>query len=222
MYEAEQPELPPRVLELPDGLNAGSILFDRNGDRAILYTTSTNTARFAIWDTATDFVEVEELIKPVRAIALTPEGNGLLVLHSQQDLPDTPPTDDFYQSWALTLMSFEDRPFRENSIKLPAEPIGFANAEDGLNGYFIMEGVPSLVQLSYRSLLYEDIRLKSNPVYVGVLPDLDPDDGLRPPAWASQEHDLGRITFYQPDGGSDGEGSTETITGFELNNRIED
>ena len=44
----------------------------------------------------------------------------------------------------------------------------------------------------------------------------DPTDGDSPQAWVSQEHDLGRISFFDPD-----EGTLETITGFELNSEIE-
>jgi DNA-binding beta-propeller fold protein YncE len=219
VYEAEQPDLPPKVLELPESLQAGSVLFDRTGQRGILYTTVDSTSRFAVWDTVTDELDVEQLVKPVDAMALTPDGNGLLVVHGPESLPETPP--EFVGSHALTLLSLDDRPYRSNAIKLPAEPIGFVNAADGQNGYFIMDGETRLVQLAYDTLLYRDIPLKSVPVYVGVLPDLDAEDGVRPPAWASQEHPLGRITFFHPDDNG-GRGSTETITGFELNGRIEE
>ena len=80
-----------------------------------------------------------------------------------------------------------------------------------------MEGVRLLAQVDYETLLYEQIDLKSKPVYVGVLPDLELNDADQPPAWVSQEHELGRLTFYDPD-----DGSAETITGFELNSRIEE
>jgi hypothetical protein len=53
-------------------------------------------------------------------------------------------------------------------------------------------------------------------VFVGVLPDLDIADGDEPKAWVSQEHPLGRISFFDPD-----DTSLETITGFELNSEIE-
>ena len=71
--------------------------------------------------------------------------------------------------------------------------------------------------MNYDTLLYDQYALRSNPVYVGVLPDLAPTDGDEPPAWVSQEHELGRISFLDPD-----DGSMETITGFELNSQIEE
>ena len=78
-----------------------------------------------------------------------------------------------------------------------------------------MEDQPYLEVLDYVTLLPDEIELKSNPVYVGVLPPLEGDTD-EPPAWVSQDHDLGRISFYEPS--SD---TLETITGFELNSAIE-
>ena len=78
-----------------------------------------------------------------------------------------------------------------------------------------MEGQPFLEVLDYVTLLPDEIPLKSDPVYVGVLPPLD-GSGEEPPAWVSQDHELGRISFYEPE-----TGTLETITGFELNAAIE-
>ena len=49
-----------------------------------------------------------------------------------------------------------------------------------------------------------------------VLPDLTLGDNDEPPAWVSQDHPLGRISFFDPD-----DASLETLTGFELNSGIE-
>jgi hypothetical protein len=71
--------------------------------------------------------------------------------------------------------------------------------------------------LNYRTLIFEELALRSDAVFVGALPDLDPDDLDTPPAWVSQEHPMGRITFWDPDSQTD-----QTITGFALNGAIED
>ena len=63
--------------------------------------------------------------------------------------------------------------------------------------------------LNYGSLLYDEIQLKSDPVHVGVLPE----SRL---AYINQEHELGRLSFYDPDAGE-----LQTLTGFELNSAIE-
>lgn len=226
IYTADDPTVPPRVLELPPELVAGSVVFDATGDTGVLYTTSASSNLYAIWDTTTDAVVVQDLVKPVRSMAVTPTGESLLVLHSQERAPDTKPGSTWDTDWAMTLLSLDTDNLRENPVVLPAEPIGFANSGDGEHGYFIMDGQPSMVEIDYRTLLYDEIRLKSLPAYVGVMPVLEGDPDT-PPAWVSQEHPLGRISFYHPPQGPAGPGEDltgrlETITGFELNSKIEE
>jgi hypothetical protein len=66
-----------------------------------------------------------------------------------------------------------------------------------------------VVQLDFSSLLHDDIELRSPAVHLGVLP-------ATRSIYVSQEHDLGRISFYDADSGD-----VQTITGFELNAGIE-
>lgn len=205
----------PRVLDLPEAEPFGSVQFSPTGDKAVLYTTASLIDRYATWDVETDAIQLRPLVKPVKGVSLSPTGETLLVFHTQANAPDASPTSPFTDAWALTLIDLDD--FRSNPLRLPAEPTGYVNASNGLRGYFIMEGEPWLEVLDYQTLLSWDIPLRSDPVFVGVLPDLDDEDGDEPPAWVSQEHDLGRISFYDPD-----DDSLETITGFELNSQIED
>lgn len=214
-FDIDDPFAVPEVLALPGEAALGSVLFDPTGRVAVLYTTASLTDRWVSWDLATDTLVERSFVKPIDTIAVTPTGESLLVFHTLEDADDADPTTPFYGEWALTLVDLDD--FRTNPLKLPAEPIGYANSNNGNYGYFIMDGEPYLEVLVYDTLLYEQIELRSEPVYVGVLPDLDTGDGDEPPAWASQEHDLGRISFFDPD-----DGSVETITGFELNAEIED
>jgi len=212
VLETADPYLPPKVIDLPDDLFLGSLIFDPTGEQAIVYTTATLTDRFATWDLDTDEVRTRALIKPVTGMAITPTGESMLAFHTEEDAPDAEPS-PFTDSWALSIFALDD--FRSNPLKLPAEPTGYANARDGKRGYFIMEGQPYLEVLDYVTLLPEEIELKSEPVYVGVLPPLEGSTD-EPPAWVSQDHPLGRISFFEP-----ATETLETITGFELNSAIE-
>jgi hypothetical protein len=214
VLDVADPFRAPDVLPIPPDQSFGSILFDPSGHQAILYTTATSVSRYATWNLDTGAMTVRSLVKPVRAMAITPTGGSLLVFHTLDD-GDIDPESPFRGHWALTLVSLDD--FRANPLRLPAEPTGFATANNGLHGYFIMDDARLLEVLDFDTLLYDEVALKSVPLFVGVLPDLDLADGDEPPAWASQSHDLGRISFYDPD-----DGSVETITGFELNGRIEE
>jgi hypothetical protein len=92
---------------------------------------------------------------------------------------------------------------------LPDEPTSYSTSDDGGYGYFIMEGQDLLEVLDFGTLLYTEVDLKSPPVHLGVLPDSNI-------AWISQDHSLGRISFYEPSANT-----LDTITGFELNSEIE-
>ncbi|HHO51506.1 MAG TPA: hypothetical protein ENK18_11675 [Deltaproteobacteria bacterium] len=212
IYEADAPQLPPRVLSLPQGAPYGSLLMDPSGDQGILYTTASLVEQFAVWDRATDEIRERSLVKPVDGVAINPTGESLLVFHTLEDGLNTEPV--FSGSWALTLVALDD--LRSNPLLLPAEPTGYAHGTDGAWGFFVMEERPYLEVLDYHTQLHTELTLRSLPSFVGVLPDLDPGDGDSPPAWISQQHELGRISFYDPD-----EQSLETLTGFELNSEIE-
>jgi DNA-binding beta-propeller fold protein YncE len=215
LFDLADPFAAPDVLGLPTEVNLGSVLIDPTGQKAVVYTTAAPVDRYATWDLASGEITLRSLVKPVETMAVTPTGESLLVFHTKEDAADADSSSPFYGKWALTLIALSD--FRQNPLALPAEPIGYSNSNNGRFGYFIMDGQKYLEVLDYRTLLPEEIELRSDPVYVGVLPDLFPDDDDEPVAWASQEHELGRISFYDPD-----DGAVETITGFELNSEIEE
>ncbi|MFT4625951.1 MAG: DNA-binding beta-propeller fold protein YncE [Myxococcota bacterium] len=215
LLSASDPLAPADVINLPDGIPLGSVLFDPQGTVGVFYTTASRLDRYATWDLRTDEVRLRTLVKPVTGMAITPTGDSMMAFHTKTDAPDADPDSPFAGAWAISLISLAND-FLANPLRLEAEPTGYANASNGNHGYFVMEGEKTLVRVNYSSLLHDNIALKSEPVFVGVLPDLDDGDGDEPAAWVSQLHDLGRISFYDPD-----DASLETITGFELNSQIE-
>jgi hypothetical protein len=150
---------------------------------------------------------VRSLVKPIDTLSISPTGETLLVFHTLEDAEGADPDGVFFDRWALSMVDLID--FRSNPLTLQAQPLEYANSLDGGHGYFVQDGVKSFVRLDYDTLLYEELDLKSQPEHVGVLPDSSY-------AWVSQQHELGRISFYDAD-----LGSLETITGFELNGEIE-
>lgn len=185
----------------------GSVLFAGPGDKAVLYTNATRLDRYGVWDVEAGVVEERSLVKPIQSMGVSPTGGSLLVFHTLEDAPDADPTDPFYGEWALTLIDLDD--FRQNPMLLPAEPTAYAVSDDGNYGFFTMEGERWLETLHFDTLLYEEVLLPSEPVYLGVLPE-------KTKAYASQDHELGRISFY--DAATE---ELDTITGFELNSEIE-
>jgi hypothetical protein len=170
---------------------------------------------YATWEIATGVVTPRQLAKPIEALTVSPTGDTVLIFHSEAPGPDSDPLSPLYDSPALTMIDLND--FGTTPVKMPAPLAGYANSNNGRFGYFIMEDQPLLGVLDYAGLVADTVFLSSPAEYVGAIPDLDLEDGDEPPAWVSQLHDLGRITFFDSD-----DGAIQTITGFELNSEIED
>jgi DNA-binding beta-propeller fold protein YncE len=207
ILDVADPFAPAEVIDLPEDELLGSLLFSPDGATGILYTTASLTEHYAVWDMATGEVEVRGLVKPISSIAISPTSTSLLVFHTLEDAVDSVSTDLYYGEHAISLIDLDD--FRSNAIGIEGEPTAYANSDNGEFGFFIMEGIESLMVLEYNSLLYEATELKSSPVHVGTLPGSNY-------AWVNQEHDLGRLSFYDAD-----TDTLQTITGFELNSEIE-
>lgn len=214
VFDVADPFAPPEVVPFVDETPLGSVILGEDGV-GILYSTATAIARYATWDLATGEIRMRPLAKPAKAVARTPTGGSLLVVHDTTDASDGSTPEVYRGRHAISLISLTD--FRANTLALAAEPLSFANADNGRLGYVVMEGQPYLEVLDYTSLIFEEVRLSSLPVFLGVLPDLDPADADEPAAWISQEHPLGRLSFYDPE-----TTRLDTLTGFELNDRIED
>ncbi len=184
----------------------GSVLYANDGT-ALLYTNASLLTTYGVWDTTTGTITERSLVKPVASMGVSPTGGSLLVFHTKADAEGADPTSPFSGEWALTLIDLDD--FRTNPLVLDAEPTNFATSDDGRWGFFVLDGLKYLEVLNFESLLYDELPLPSVPVHLGVLPGSDT-------AWVSQEHDLGRISFYEPVSTA-----LDTITGFELNSGID-
>ena len=206
IYDMTDPYATASVLDLPSGEVDGSVLMSPDGTKALLYSTVSGVSRVTAWDLEDNSFTVYSLEKPVSSVAISPDGGTALIFHDIAN-GDVDETSVLYNHYGLTLVDLSD--FFMSPMKLDAEPTAYANSEDGLTGYFIMDGLPYLEVLDYDSLIPTEVTLKSDPVYVGVLPETRL-------AYVNQEHDLGRLSFYDPD--SD---ELSTITGFELNSEIE-
>lgn len=206
LFAAADPYAEPSVVPLPS-TGYGSVVYAGAGEKAVLYTNASLVDRFGLWDVGTGTVVEKTLVKPVQSVGIDPTGGAMLVFHTQSDAADADPTSPFYGEHALSLVDLDD--FRQNPIRLPTEVSGYATTDDGRYGYFVMDGEEYLEKLDFSTLLYDEVPLKSPPSFVGTIPGSDL-------AWASQVHDLGRISFYDP-----ASGTLDTVTGFELNSDID-
>ena len=206
IYDMADPTADAVVLTLPPAEVIGSVVFSESGDHAVLYSTASPYAHYTRWDLTTDEFTVFPLPKPVAGVGIDPTGGTALILHDEDDLGEYEP--EYEGEYGLTLVELETG--RSNDYVLPGEPIGYDQSDDGAKSYLVMDGVDVLEVLDHAELILDEVPLKSAPVFLGTLPEL---------GWAyvSQEHELGRISFYDPE-----TESLQTLTGFELNAGIEE
>jgi DNA-binding beta-propeller fold protein YncE len=205
-FDTANPYAAPTVTAFPSDTAYGSIAFAGDGGRALLYTNAAAIDRLAIWNVRDGSFEERSLVKPVSGVGISPAGDTAIVFHTKADAVDAEET-EFTGKWAITLMEVDGR--AENRLLLPAEPTGYSLSDDSRWGFFILDGEPLVEACSFSTLIPDLVSLPSEPAFVGVLPG-------QSVAWASQAHELGRLSFYDPDSTT-----LDTITGFELNSDIE-
>ncbi len=205
-FDVADPWAAPTVTPFPSPVAYGSITFAGDGSSALLYTNAAAVDQLAVWHVREGTFEERGLVKPVASVAVSPTGDTVVVFHTKTDA-DGAEENEFTGKWAITLM--EVNGYRENRLLLPSEPTGYSLSDDSRWGFFILEGTALLEACSFASLIPDLVTLPSEPAFVGVLPG-------QSVAWASQAHDLGRLSFYDPDAAT-----LDTLTGFELNSEIE-
>ncbi|MGC6510765.1 MAG: YncE family protein [Myxococcota bacterium] len=206
IYDLEDPTNDPIIVPFPEEEVFGSLLLSPGNEQGILYSTASGQSRYGVWDRLTEEVLVRGLVKPVSSVGLSPNGNTGIIFHPQEN-GDTPSSSQFYNHHALSLVDMGD--FFSTSYRLAGEPTAFASTPDGNTGFYVMDGLPFLEIIDYQSFVPAEVRLPSVPVHLGNLPETNT-------VFVSQEHELGRLSFYNAD-----ESQLRTITGFELNSAIE-
>ena len=206
-FDLANPYADADTVDFPVDLALGSLQLTGDGRRAVLYTNATLIDALAIWDVGTDDWDTRSLVKPVANVGLSPSGDTALIFHTEDNADDADPADPFYDEWAVTLMETDG--LGENRLLLPSEPTGYTVSDDDRWGYFILDGHDLLEAASFSSLIPTLVTLPSEPAFIGTLPGQDV-------AWASQRHELGRLSFYDPDAAT-----LNTLTGFELNSDID-
>ena len=206
IYDLSDPTSTPVVVPMPEDEVFGSLLLSPDNSLGVLYSTASGESRMGVWDRYEEEITVRGLVKPIRSVDVSPTGETAVIFHPQEN-GDTPTNSQYYNRYALSLVDMSD--FFTSAYQLAAEPDSFSSTEDGRIGFYTMKNQPYLELIDYETFVPSEIRLPSNPVHLGTLPETDT-------AFVSQEHTLGRISFFNT-----AEQQLQTITGFELNGAIE-
>lgn len=206
IYDLQDPTLAPEVLSLPESEVFGALLLSENGEKGVLYSTASGQSRIGIWDRLSNTISLRSTVKPVSAVEMSPNSDTAILFHPKMN-GDVASSSLYYNYYALSLVDVEDG--FSSAYRLQAEPDAFASSVDGQWGYYTMKDQPYLEIVRYQDFVPEELRLPSIPVHLGAFPESNT-------IYISQQHDLGRISFYSSE-----EQRLQTITGFELNAAIE-
>jgi len=206
IYDLQDPTLAPEVLALPEEDVFGGLLLSEDGQQGILYSTVSGQSRVGVWRREDNSIVVRGTTKPVSGVDMSPDSQTAILFHPREN-GDIDSSSYFYNRYGISLMAMSD--LFTSSYQLTAEVDSFASTEDGRYGLYTMKDRPYVEILDYQTFVPDEIELPSLPVHMGSLPDTNT-------VFISQEHDLGRISFFAPE-----LGGLQTITGFELNAVVE-
>ena len=211
LFDATNPlDEPPLILDTPEGLTAASVVIAPDGETALVYSTAELEDAITFWDLGSGEMTVRGLVKPVDAVAISPDGGSALIIHTLADAVDA--NDLFTDSYALTVVDLDT--WLTNPVALASRPLRWTTSNDGRYSMFVMENDRNVGIIDYQTRLVDDLLVPSQPVHIGIMPlESTPQEAL---GWVSQAHELGRISFVSPF-----DLSVETVTGFELNSDID-
>jgi len=201
-----------------DGVTIGSVTMSAKGKYALLYTTAVASKNLVILDFAKDEYRTVDLTKAIRAVAISPDENSALIVHtapatsgSGGTTGGTSSTSTSDTGFGYTMVRMEDG-YRK-VVSTPANPNPFAITPDSAYAFVLLRDDKASVRIAERielsSFLVKDFPLGSPPNSIAAL------SGTQQ-VFVGQVYPEGRISFINWL-----TGSLTSVTGFALNGRIQ-
>ena len=200
--------------EVPGEL-IGSVTITPQADRALLYTTAVDVERITVLTLeGAAAPKTVALRKTVEAVTVAPDGRTALILHKKVAgdplEPGIDPDQSIDRSFGYSVLRVAT-----GDVKLqvtPTPPGVFTIVPDGSYLFILFNsaGVREVEKIEAKSFLIDEITLGSPPISLGSVPQSER-------VFVNQQHPDGRITFIDWQ-----TGTARTVTGFELNSRIQD
>ena len=192
---------------------AGSGEMTTDGALALLFTNAEAIEAIHAFNTATGDLETYLTVKPITGAAIAPDDASAILFH---DGGDGDPIDDFDEYFddkdAFSIMTIAQG--RIAPVEIPEQPEIVSFDPDGRYAIIPLPSSRSVVLADLLYGLADDISTPSPPLEAGLIPI----EGGGVKGYILQQHELGRISFFDTD---DDNLRLRTITGFLLNSDIE-
>ena len=194
----------------------GSVTLSAKGKYALLYTTAIASEKLVIVDFAKNESRTVKLTKAIRAIAISPDENSALVVHTVSTTSGSGGTTGQSSSTAdtgygYTMVRLEDG--YQKVVSTAANPNPFAITPDSAYAFVLLRDDKTSVRVAQRisltSYLVDNFPLGSPPNSIASLAGSHN-------IFVGQVHSEGRISFIDWT-----TGIVRTVTGFALNGRIQ-
>lgn len=197
-----------------EGVSPGQVEVAADGLHAALFSGQDGSERFGWLDLLTgELVIFSQIEKEVRSIALTPNGQGAIILHRAN--PDSTAADayeravDKDEGYSLVDLSTGFTQLKRTGAAVPLEvSFGVSGRYAAISVLDEAGGQHRLESADLSTLIVRSFNLASSPRFLGALPG-----GER--VWVTQVHPAGRISVLDMDSGR-----LQTLTGFQLNAEI--
>ncbi len=200
-----------------DGVTIGSVTISQGGKYALLYTTAVPSMSLVILDFASDVYRTVDLHKAIRAIAIAPDQNTALVVHTAPSSTGSGGTTGHGSSAADHSYGYTVVRLGDGFTKLqetPAAPNPFAITPNSTYAFVLLRDDSASIRIAERisltSFLADDFPLGSPPNSIAALSE------ATHKVFVGQVYPEGRISFIDWVSGS-----VESVTGFALNGRIQ-
>jgi hypothetical protein len=213
-FNAKDPTVSLRFFEA-SGATPGLALTAPDRQNMLLYSTLESHPNLGRLDLQSGDLRAYSLRNQIRSVALTSDGRTAIVVHDKQGGP--PPTDAdsvtfFRHHHGVTLVDLQSGYTRPVTLRARPEQFVVTEDQEGAHDlYVILQSDDprqrGLVQIDLSSYRTDFFRLPRQPTQLGRVGDR---------IYVNQESEQGRITFVDVD-----TGAKQTISGYELNARIE-
>jgi hypothetical protein len=177
-----------------------------------LYSTVDENDHLTLLDLGDGSFETYALRKGVESLRVSPDATRLLVIHTKRPGQAVPGTDTFLErSWAYTVFNLESRTSR--LVITETRPGDLAFSADGTSAFLLLadeaQGIRAVEWANLVTGRDETIELRRLPQSIGVIPATGR-------IYVSEEHEVGRMGFIDPE-----TGDLREVTGYHLNSRTE-
>ena len=202
------------IIDVPEENSIGVAVLTATADKAIIYSSIAEQDRLLILSIPSRTLDIYRVRKGIRTVAMSPDGNKILIFHNKQPgtpIPGEDPDAFIAKSWAYSLFDIETG--FSKLVTIDTEAGAFSFSPDNRKAFLLQNDDELLIKnvdvIDLSSFSTETLELGSPPEHVGII------EGANK-VYVAQEHEVGRMSFIDLI-----TGELKTVTGYELNSRID-